>query len=164
MLKKKIEKAFNDQINKEMFSSYLYLSMAAYFEANGFEGMATWMKAQSQEEYQHAMKFFDFINERGGKVTLKAIETPKIDWNSPLNVFEEAYKHECYITKEIHKLVDIANAEKDYASITFLNWFVDEQVEEESTASKIIDNLKMVGDKGVSLYMLDRQLGARGAE
>jgi ferritin len=164
MLKKKIEKAMNDQLSKEMFSSYLYLSMASWFEANGYDGMASWMKIQSQEEYEHAMKFYNYINERGGRVTLGAMEAPKSEWKSPIEIFEEAYKHECYITKEIHKLVDLVSADKDYPSISFLNWFVDEQVEEESAASKIIDDLKMVGDRGVSLYMLDKSLGKRGAE
>ncbi len=163
MLKKKIEKAFNEHLNKELFSSYLYLSMAAHLDANGYEGMAAWMRIQSQEEYDHGMKFFDFINERGSRVTLGAIEAPKKEWKSPLEIFEEAYKHECYISKEIHKLMDMAIAEKDYPSISFLNFFVDEQVEEENTAIKIVDNLKMVGDRGVSLYMLDRNLGKRGA-
>jgi len=160
----KIEKAFNEQINAELFSSYLYLSMSAYFESIGFSGMAQWMRFQAQEENAHAMKFFDFINERGGRVTLAKIETPGAEWKSPLAAFEASYEHECKISGMINDLVDLAVAEKDHASNAFLQWFVTEQVEEESSVQAIVDRLKLVGDHPGMQFMLDRELGQRQGE
>ena len=161
MLGKKMEQALNDQINAEYFSSYLYLSMAAYFEAENLPGFAHWMRLQSQEELAHAMKFFEFINERGGRVTLKALEAPETTWKSPLAVFQAAYKHEQYISDRINKLVDLAVKEKDHATNSMLKWFVDEQVEEEASASAIVEKLKRVKDSPSPLFMLDRELGSR---
>ena len=161
MISEKMEKAMNDQINAEIFSSYLYLSMSAYFESQNWLGFASWMKVQSQEEYAHAMKFFKYVNDVDGKVTLETIEKPKIDWKSPLHAFEEAHKHELYITETINKLVALANQEKDYAANLFLNYFVNEQVEEVATVNQIIHKFKLIGDNKSSQYFLDRELGLR---
>ena len=161
MLSEKMEKALNDQINAEIFSSYLYLSMAAYFESQNWMGFAAWMKIQSQEEYGHAMKFFKYVNDVAGKVTLDAIEKPKNDWKSPIAAFEEAQKHELYITDRINKLVALANQEKDYAAGLFLNYFVTEQVEEVAAVNQIIHKFKLIGDNKSSLFFLDRELGMR---
>jgi ferritin len=161
MLDAKIQDAFNKQVNAELFSSYLYLSMAAHFESQGLKGMASWMRIQAQEEEMHAMKFFDFIHERGGKVILTQIDAPKTEWNSPLAVFEEVYEHECKVTGMINDLVDLASREKDHAANVFLQWFVTEQVEEEATAMEIVENLRLAGNQSTMLLMLDRELGQR---
>jgi len=163
MLNPKIQDAFNEQINKELFSSYLYLSMAAYFESQSFTGMAQWMRIQTQEENMHAMKFYDFIHERNGRVTLTEIAAPKTEWQGPLDAFEEALKHEQMITASINALADLALAEKDHAAHSFLQWFVNEQVEEEASVQAIIDKLNLVGDNGVALFMIDQELGQRPA-
>ena len=163
MFSKKIEKAFNEQINAEIHSYYLYLSMSAWFTSKGYDGMAGWMKLQAQEEMVHAMKFFDHINERGGTVKLTTIEGPKTNFKSPLEIYEAALKHEEYITGRIHKLYKMAATEDDYASQSFLQWFVDEQVEEESTAQAVVDQLNMVKDHPGGLFMMDRELGKRQA-
>jgi len=163
MLNPKLEEALNGQLNAEMFSSYLYLSMAAHFEATTMPGMAAWMRVQAQEETIHAMKFYDYILERNGKVTLAQIDAPKTEWSSPAEAFEDAYAHEQKITRLINGLVDLAVAEKDHATETFLQWFVTEQVEEEATVSTIVDQLQLVGDNGVALYMIDGQLSQRTA-
>jgi len=161
MLNKKIEAAFNEQINAEMYSAYLYLSMGAYFDSAGMAGFASWMRVQAQEEMVHAMKFFDHVNERGGRVTLKAIEGPQTEWDSAAAVFKHVYKHEQKVTGLINGLVDLAIEEKDHASRSFLQWFVDEQVEEEDSASAVLDRLKLIGDSGNGLFMMDRELGQR---
>jgi ferritin len=161
MISEKMQKALNDQISAELFSSYLYLSMAAHFEAENWAGFASWMKKQSSEEYGHAMKFFHYLNEVNGKVTLEAIEKPKMEWKSPLEAFEEAHKHEIYITNRINDLVNLAQSEKDHATNNFLKWFVDEQVEEVSSVDQIVNKFKLVGDNKVALYMLDKELGSR---
>ncbi|MBN2563604.1 MAG: ferritin [Phycisphaerae bacterium] len=161
MMNSKIERAFNEQLNAELFSSYLYLSMAAYFESQNLKGMAGWMRMQAIEEHMHAMKFFDFINERGGTVTLAQIDAPKTEWTSPLEVFEHTCKHESKVTGLINALVDLALNEKDHAANAFLQWFVTEQVEEEASAQEIAGKLKLVGDRGGMLFMLDRELGQR---
>ena len=132
-MKEKVLKELNDQMNREMFSSYLYLSMAAYFEAEGLGGFSAWMEEQAKEEWFHAMKFYNFIHERNGRVALQAIKEPKFEWKSPLDVFKEAYKHEQFITGHINDLVNLAIKEKDHATQIFLQWFVTEQVEEESS-------------------------------
>jgi len=163
MLNPKIQDAFNKQINAELFSSYLYLSMSAHFEAENFRGMAHWMRVQAQEEQKHAMKFFGFINERNGRVTLGQIDAPKAQWKSPLDAFEDAYKHELKISGLINELVNLAIAEKDHAANNFLQWFVSEQVEEEATALAIREELKMVGDHTVALLIMDKQLAKRAA-
>jgi len=163
MLNPKIQDAFNEQINAELFSSYLYFSMSAFFQSRSFEGMAQWMRIQAQEELAHAGKFFDFINDRGGRVILAPVQGPKTEWESPLDAFQDAYAHECKISGRINDLVALANAENDYAASTFLQWFVTEQVEEEATAQTIVDKLKLVGENGVAVFMLDGELGRRQA-
>jgi len=161
MFSEKIEKAMNDQIQRELESAYIYLSMAAYFESINLPGAAHWMRIQTQEEEEHAMKFFNFIYDRGGRVMLQAIPQPPVEFASPLDVFEKALAHEKKVTGHINDLYALAVQEKDYASQTFLQWFIDEQVEEEKSAGDIVETLKMVGDKGQALFMVDRQLGQR---
>ena len=161
MLKENVQKALNDQINAEFFSSYLYLSMANYFESNSLSGFANWMTIQAQEELTHAMKILDYVNERGARVFLTAIEGPKTEWNSSLEAFEEAYQHEQKITGLINDLTDLAIAEKDHATKNFLQWFVTEQVEEEASVDEIVNKLKLIGDSGHGLFMLDREMGLR---
>ncbi len=164
MLKENMEKALNEQINAELFSAYLYLSMSAYFESIDLAGFGNWMKLQAQEEAEHAMKIYDFVNQRGGRVILTAIEAPQSEWKSPLDAFEDVYSHEQKVTKMIHDLVDLALQEKDHASNNFLQWFVSEQVEEEDSAQTVLQKLKLIGDKGHGLFMIDRELGNRKAE
>lgn len=161
MISKKMEKALNAQINLEMYSSYIYLAMAADFEAKNLNGAATWMHKQAGEEWEHAMRIFKFINERGGRVTLQKIDVPPSDWDTPLGAFEDAYKHEQLVTKKISELVNQAQVEKDHATVSMLQWFVNEQVEEESSVSAIVEKLKLVGDQGGGLFMIDRELGMR---
>jgi ferritin len=161
MLGKKIETIMNEQIKHELYSAYLYLSMAAQFEAENLLGFAHWMKKQSQEEMEHAMKFFDFINERGGKVALQAIEQPPLEFGTPKEIFKAAFEHEQKVTALINKIYKVALEENDYASQTFLHWFINEQVEEEAAASEIVETLNLVGDKGHTLFQLDRQLAQR---
>ena len=161
MLSSKTQDAFNQQLNAELYSSYLYLSMSAYFDSQNLAGMANWMRIQAQEELAHAMKFFGFINDRDGRVLLTRIETPKTEWTSPLDAFEDSLEHERKVTGLINDLVDLSLGEKDYAANTFLQWFVTEQVEEESAAKTIVDKLKLIGDNPVALYMLDGELGRR---
>ena len=163
MLSSKLQDAFNKQINAELYSSYLYLAMAAYFESKDLKGMANWMVIQSAEEKAHAMRFYDFINDRGGRVLLAQIDAPKSEWKSPLEAFEEAYKHEIKITGMINDLMTLVAVEKDGAGHDFLEWFCREQVEEEANAQLIVAQLKLVGDNGVGLYMIDQQLGQRTA-
>lgn len=161
MLKKKILKTLNDQINAEMFSSYLYLSMESYFQSISLKGFAAWMRVQAQEEMMHAMKFYDFVNERGGKVTLEAIAKPETTWATPLAAFEAVLKHEEHVTSLINNLVDLAISEKDHASNNFLQWFVAEQVEEEASASEVVEKLKLIQDNPSGLFMVDAELGKR---
>ncbi len=160
-MNEKVLNGFNDQINAELYSEYLYLSMAAYFESAGFRGMANWMRIQAGEEHMHAMKFFSFILDRSSRVKLAAIDAPKVDWKNPLEAFSEAYQHELKISGLINNLASIAVQEKDHAAHNFLQWFVTEQVEEESNALTIVDELKLVGDNGLALYTIDKELGAR---
>ena len=164
MLSKTLQDAMNEQIKNELYSAYLYLSMSAYCEAANLPGFAHWMRMQAQEEEAHAMKFYDFIHERGGRVVLQAIDQPPVEFPSPRAVFEQTLEHEQKVTAMIHDLYALAVEEKDYASQIFLQWFVTEQVEEEASASQILETLKMIGDKGHALIMLDRQLGRRGAD
>jgi len=164
MLSKAMQDAINEQVRDELYSAYLYLSMAAYFEANSLPGFAAWMRAQSQEEVSHAMKLFDFVNERGGRVELHAIEKPPTDFESPRDVFVMTYEHEQKVTGLIHDLYEVALEETDYAAQVMLHWFIDEQVEEEDSVSQILDTLERIGDRDQGLIMLDRELGRRGAE
>jgi len=159
----RIVKAFNKQINEEIASAYIYLSMAAWFAENGFEGMAQWMRLQFQEELGHAMKFFDHIVSRGGKVTLEDVKKPKTDWKSPLEAFQDAYKHEQYITGKIDELVKLSRGEGDNAAEVFLAWFVSEQVEEEESTQRVVQMLEKLEDAPGPLVMIDRELGKRGA-
>lgn len=161
MISEKIQDAFNEQINAEIYSSYLYLSMAAYFDSINLNGFASWMRVQAQEELVHSMKFFDFINERGGAVVLKAIAGPPTRWESPLAAFQEAFKHEQKVSSLINNLVDLSLEERDHASNAFLQWFVTEQVEEEASADGVIQQLKLAGDQGGGLFMIDKEMAAR---
>lgn len=161
MLNQKVQDAINNQINAELFSSYLYLSMSNYFESKNLKGMAHWMRIQAQEERLHAEKFIDFVNESGGRVYLTEIGAPQTDWESPVAVFEDALGHERKVTGMINELVDIAITEKNYAANNLLQWFVDEQVEEEASADEVVEKLKLVGDNGAALFMIDNELGAR---
>lgn len=161
MLKEKMQEAINEQINKELYSSYLYMSMSAYFESINLSGFANWMYVQAQEELTHAAKFYNYVNEKGGRVILKPIEGPPTEWDSPLAVFENTYEHEQMVTELINKLVDLAIAESDHATNIFLQWFATEQVEEESSADQVIKQLKLAGDFPVALFMIDRELGQR---
>lgn len=162
MLNQAMQDALNDQINAEFASGYLYLSMSAYFESLNMHGMAGWMRVQAGEEYKHGMKFFEFINQRGGRVMLRAIEGVPAEWNSPLAVFEATYKHEQNVTARIHRLVEQSVAAKDHATTAMLQWFVNEQVEEEASALDVVNKLKLVADSKGGLYMLDHELGKRG--
>ncbi len=163
MISKKMEKAINEQINKEIYSAYLYLAMAAQCENMGFKGFSHWFKVQYQEELSHAMKFFDYINDQGGRVELAAIKQPPTTFKSPMVMFEQAYKHEQYVTQSIHGLVDLAIKEGDHATNSMLRWFVDEQVEEEAQAAEIVSQMSMVGPGGNGLLYLDGKLGKREA-
>jgi ferritin len=163
MLSQAMEKALNDQVNAEMYSAYLYLSMNAYFKSVNLDGFATWMYCQAQEEMIHAMKIYDFVNSRGGRVSLQAIDAPPASWDSPLAVFEATLNHEKKVTALINGLVDIAVEEKDHATNAFLQWFVTEQVEEEESADGVLQQLKLLGDAGGGLFMLDREMGGRQA-
>ena len=161
MISKKLEKAFNVQINKEFYSEYLYLSMQAYFERLNLKGFVNWMSVQVQEERAHAMGMFDYLNQRGGSVILEAIEKPEVDWKSPLDVFENVLKHEEYVTASINELMDAAEEVKDRAAMSFLNWYLKEQVEEEDNAGQVLATLKLIGDDKKALLMLDKELAAR---
>jgi ferritin len=158
VISQKMQSALNDQINAELGSAYAYLSMAAYFEGTNLTGSARWMRRQAQEEMSHAMKIFDFVHSRDGRVTLAAIAQPPVEFASPLAVWEQVLKQEQDVTARIHKLYALASAEKDYATQVMLQWFIDEQVEEEKTAKSILEQVKMVGS-GTALFFVDRHLG-----
>ena len=162
MLSDKLEKAMNEQITHEMYSAYLYLAMSAHFEAANLPGMARWMRVQAAEEQTHGLKFYDYIHERNGRVTLQAIPQPPADFGSPKATFEQVLKHEQEVTALITKLYEMALEDKDYAAQAMLQWFITEQVEEEKHAGEIVETFKMVGESPMALMMLDRQLGARG--
>jgi ferritin len=161
MLGKAIQDAMNEQIKNEFYAAYQYLAMAAYCDSISLPGFAHWMRAQSLEETEHAMKFYDFILDRNGQVVLQAIEEPVVEFGSPLEVFERALEHEQQVTAMINDLYGLAVRENDYASQTFLQWFVVEQVEEEKNAGGVVETLKMIGDKSEALFLLDRELGRR---
>ena len=161
MVSKVMQDALNEQINKEMFSAYLYLSMSAYFDTKNLAGMSQWMKMQSEEENLHAMKFYDFLLRVGGNVKLSAIDAPQTEWESAQKVFEDSLEHEKFISKSIHTLMDLAIEEKDHPTKSFLQWFVDEQVEEEANVSEIIDTLKLIDGQGNGIFMLDREMRQR---
>ncbi len=161
MLTEKMQAALNDQLREELYSAYLYLSMSAYCETRSLPGFASWMRIQYEEEMIHAFKFYDFIHDRNGRVLLQALGEPPAEFESPLSVFEQTLAHEQHITGRINELYALAGQERDYASQTFLHWFVTEQVEEEKTATDIIETLRIIGDDGHALLMVDRELGAR---
>ncbi len=161
MLSEKMQKALNEQINAEMYSSYMYLAIAAYFEDINLPGFAHWMRLQADEETIHAMKFYDYVIERHGRVELTALQAPPKAWDSALAAFEASYEHEQYITGRINKLVDLALKESDHATNSFLKWFVDEQVEEEANVDAVVQDLRRVEGVPAGMFMLDRELGQR---
>jgi ferritin len=163
MLSEKMENALNSQLNAEMYSGYMYLSMNAYFKSINLDGFANWMHYQAQEELAHAMKFYDFIISRGGRVKLAQIDTPPNTWDSPLAVFEATLEHEQKVTGLINDLVEMALEEHDHASNIFLQWFVSEQVEEEENVGGVLEQLKLMGETKGGLFMLDRELAKRSA-
>lgn len=163
MLSKTMEQELNIQINKEMYSAYYYLAMAAWAEQKSLVGVANFFKVQAQEEINHAQKFYHFLNERGGRVLLEAIDKPQAEYKDVEEIFTLALEHEQYVTSRIHKLVDVAISESDHATKTFLDWFVSEQVEEEASMDNILQKIKMVGATGHGLFMIDAELGGRQA-
>ncbi|MGB3367205.1 MAG: ferritin [Acidaminobacteraceae bacterium] len=161
MISKKLEEAINSQINAEFHSAYLYLSMASYFEGENLPGFANWMRIQFEEEQFHAFKMFDYLSERGGRAILTKIEGPQTDWDGLVDVFESTLKHEQLVTSLINNLADVAQEEKDRAALAFLQWYIEEQVEEESNVETILSQLKFLGGKGHGILMLDRELATR---
>jgi ferritin len=161
MISDKLQVAINDQINKELYSEYLYFSMAAYLERVGLSGFSNFMRVQAQEEHAHGVKFYEYLLERQGKVILQAIDAPASDFDSPLFVFEDTYAHEQYVTASINDLMTIAIEEKDYAAQSFLKWFIDEQVEEEASMDNVLTQIKLISGDGKGMFMLDRELGQR---
>jgi len=164
MISKTMQDAINEQINKELYSGYIYLSMSTYFEELSLPGFARWLRLQALEEQEHAMKLFDYLHERGGSVQLKAIDQPPAKWNSKLEIFQEVLEHEKKVTSLIHKLYELALKENDYATQIMLQWFITEQVEEEANASLIVDQLKMIDDHDTAVLVLDKNLGKRADE
>jgi ferritin len=164
MISKAMQDAVNEQINKELFSSYLYLSMAAYFEDRNLPGFSRWLRVQVDEERQHGMKFYDFLVDRGGRVELKAIAAPQKEWTSSLEAFKEVQAHEAHVTASINALYELALAEKDYPAQVLLQWFISEQVEEEKNAAEIVAQLELIESHGTAVLMLDHRLGKRGGE
>lgn len=161
MIKPRLNEAINKQINAELYSAYLYLSMAAYFEDQSLPGFANWMRVQFEEEQFHALKFYGYVNERGGRVVLEAIDKPETEWPNIISVFENVLAHEEHVTSLINDLVTLAIEERDYASQNFLQWYVDEQVEEEANVHALLDQLKRVNGEGHAILMLDRELASR---
>jgi ferritin len=161
MLTEKMQTALNGQLNAELYSSYLYLSMNAYFKSVNLDGFANWMYYQAQEELEHSMKFYDFVIQRGGKVVLTQIEAPPTEWDSPMTVFEATLAHEQKVTGLINDLVEVALEERDHATNIFLQWFVSEQVEEEESVNGVLEQLKLMGDAQGGLFMIDRELAKR---
>ncbi len=164
MPSKKMEEALNEQLNAELFSAYLYLAMTAYFESRNLLGFANWMRIQAREELMHAMKFYDYINDRNGRVVLKAVGAPTKEWKSPLAAFQAAYEHEEKITELINSLMNVAIKEGDHATQIFLQWFVTEQVEELANANAVIEKLKLVENSANGLFLIDHELSARTAD
>ena len=161
MINEKMEKAFNDQINKELYSEYLYLAMKSYFVELNLQGFVNWFDVQVQEEHAHAMGMYDYVHERGGKVELFAIDKPEVEGKTPLEVFEQVLKHEEFVTSRINALMDLAEEVKDRAALSFLDWYLKEQVEEESNVGGVLATLKLIGDDKKALLMLDKELAAR---
>jgi ferritin len=163
MLSQKMQDALNLQLNAELYSGYMYLSMSSYFKSINLDGFAVWMHAQAQEELMHAMKFYDYIIQRGGRVLLARVDAPPSAWPSPLAVFEATLAHERKVTGLINDLVEVALSERDHATQIFLQWFVTEQVEEEESVGGVLEQLKLMGEATGGLFMMDRELGKRGA-
>lgn len=161
MISTKLQEAINSQINKELFSEYLYLSMAAYCESENLDGIANFFHVQTKEEHFHAMKFFAYLNERGGRVKLMPIEGPQTDFKSIEDIFEQTLRHEQLVTQSINEIMDLAIKENDHATKSFLQWFIDEQVEEEATAEKLLHKVKLISGHPHGLFMLDKELAAR---
>lgn len=161
MLKDAIESKLNDQVNKELYSAYLYYSMASYFESINLKGFANWVKVQAQEELTHVARLFDYINDRGGRVQFDAVDGPPGEWDSPLAALQNAYEHECWVSERINECVSLALAENDHSTNTFLQWFVAEQVEEEANADDIVQKLTLIGDNSSGLFLMDNELGGR---
>lgn len=161
MLNKKVEEAINKQINAEIYSSYLYYAMSAHFGALSLNGFAHWLRVQALEELTHVQKFTAFMVNRGGRVVMQPVEGPPAEWESPLAAFKEVYEHEVKVTGLINGLVDLAMQERDHATVNFLQWFVGEQVEEESTADEVLQKLKMVKQTEGGLFMLDQEMNTR---
>jgi ferritin len=161
MISKVMQDAINEQINKELYSSHVYLSMAAYFEAESLPGFGNWLRIQATEENEHAMKLYDYLLERGGKVELKAVAAPKSDWGSALETVEQVLEHEKFVTKSIHDLYELAVKEKDYPTQVMLHWFIEEQVEEEASATAIVDSMKRIESHQTAILMLDHRLSKR---
>jgi ferritin len=164
MISKAVLDSMNNQVMHELYSAYFYLSMSAHCEAENLPGFAAWLRVQATEEQTHAMKFYEYILERGAKVTLQAIPQPPTEFGTPLSIFEQVYEHEQKVTSLINAIYNVAMAEKDVASQIFLHWFISEQVEEENNASQIVETLKKIGSSVGSLYQLDHRLGERGGE
>ena len=160
-MNEKLQQAFNDQINKELYSEYLYMSMFAYFDRMNLQGFKNWMNVQMQEEHAHAMGMFNYVHERGGKVVLQAIEQPQTDWESPVALFEHVLEHEKFVTSRINALMDVAEEVKDRAAVSFLDWYLKEQVEEEANVGNVLKTLKMICNDQNCLYMLDKELATR---
>ena len=163
MISEKMQSALNDQVNKEFFSAYMYLAMSAYCNTLGLPGFANWMRMQYEEEIMHVTKMYDYIMDQGGVIELKAIEQPEQEYGTPLQIFEKTLEHEQLVTNLIHQLMDLAVTERDYATQTFLQWYVTEQVEEEANVNDILSPLKMVGEDKSGLMMIDQQLARRAA-
>ena len=161
MINTKMEQAFNEQINKELYSEYLYLAMKSYFTELNLQGFVNWFDVQVQEEHAHAMGMYNYVHERGGKVELLAIDKPNVEGNTPLAIFEQVLKHEEFVTSRINALMDVAEETKDRAALSFLDWYLKEQVEEESNVGNVLATLKLIGDDKKALLMLDKDLGAR---
>lgn len=164
MISKNLQDQINDQINKELYSAFLYLSMSAYFEDKNLPGFAKWLRLQYEEETAHAMKFYDYLVERGARVELKAIDQPQTEWKNSLEVFEDVLEHEKKVTSLINNLYELAIKEKDYPSQIMLHWFIDEQVEEEANASLIVEQIKLIEERGSAMLFLDRELGKRSED
>ena len=161
MINEKLQNAFNDQINKELFSEYLYLAMKIYFQEQNLQGFVNWFDVQIQEEHAHAMGMFNYLNERGGAIKLEAIEKPIVEGSNPLEIFEHVLRHEEYVTSRINALMDVAEEVRDRAALSFLDWYLKEQVEEEASVGGVLATLRLIGDDKKALLMLDKDLATR---
>lgn len=161
MINAKLEEEFNIQINKELYSEYLYMAMKTYFESINLTGFVNWFEVQMQEEHAHAIGMYNYMNERGGKIDLRAIDKPIVEGNSPLTIFEQVLKHEQFVTSRINTLMDVAEEVKDRAALSFLDWYLKEQVEEEANVGKVLATLKLIGDDKKGLLMFDKDLATR---